>query len=271
MIDEARMSSSAKAWAAAAAVGLSALFVASPSVAGEPCRVQFTDVQLQPYQSGGRTMYRFRLQGDHNYDPATNTGGVNRTSFDIIDSDGFFVTAVFVARWGGGPAGIAAPRSVRIQNDELKTLIRANRIGHEYYERLREIISTPPQPADYTGGMASIGRKQNLLGEIEMALGEAEDLRAADDTVAMTSLPWLRNEMARFRTDRDRDLASQYRDNRIDNGAPNLMCSPEARSVVIGRLACPPNPAAGAASSRVDAPCRDGLTFSPIVLPRSDL
>lgn len=108
------------------------------------------------------------------------------------------------------------------------------------------------------------------MGEIERALGEAEDYRAEDDAVVMTSMPWLRNEMARFRTDRDRDLWSQYRDFRIDDGAPNLMCGPEARSVVIGRLACPPNPAAGVAASRAGTPCPEGLMFSPIVLPPSE-
>jgi len=257
------------AFAATLTIGAVLACGAGPAMAAEACRVQFTDIQLQPYVSGGRTMHRVLLTGEHNYSAASNTGGADRTRFEIVDNDGFIVMAAFAARWRNGGEGAVDvhARNVRVPRAELETLKRAVQIGQAYYIRGLERAAENP-PANLPALRESVGRKQRLLDELLIVLDEASDHRAADDTVVLGSLTWFNAQMARFRIGAPESLQSQYRDVAIEGAPANRLCDAAARSAFIGRLACPAA-LPGSPAPAVPAPCPDGLTFSPVLFPPS--
>lgn len=257
-----------KATASVAAVLIGLFLTGAPTAASarEACRVQFSEVALEPYQSGGRTLYRLRIRGEHNFDPATRTGGTARTRFDVTDGDGFFSIAVLTARWRGASAGDAASRTVRVPRAEMESLRRATEVGQAYYARVGEIISTPPRPANYDAMMEQIGPKTRVLAELQI-LGDETEGDRADEIETFNFLTWLQVQMARFRSHDGGDLMSAYRDNLIEGAPPNTLCDPAAVSAIVGVLACPaPAPGARGGSGR-NPVCPDGLTFSSLVIP----
>lgn len=240
---------------------------AGPAMAAEACRVRFSDIQLQSYVSGGRTMHRVLLTGEHNYSAASNTGGADRTRFEIVDNDGFFVASVFAARWGDGGEGAVDrhARNVRVPRAELESLKRAVQMGQAYYIRGLERAAEDP-PANFPAVREMVVRKQRFLDELLIVLDETRDYRAADDTEVLGSLTWFNSQMARFRLVGGDLLATSYRDQMIVGAPGNRLCDPAARSAVIGRLACP-SALPGSPAPTTPAPCPDGLTFSPVIIP----
>ena len=248
----------------AVAIGAAALAGASNAKAVEPCRVEFADIRLEPYTSGDRNLVRAHLSGDHNYSAATNTGGSRTTAFNIVENDGFLVLAVFSARWrdevrAAESNGLALPR---IPRGEFESLKRAIEMGIGYYERSRVVLAASDRE-NLPAILSSIDDKVRLQREILSYLNSAAGFRASDDTIAVPSLGWIIRQPTRFRFGVGRELASQYRDSAIGD-ALNMFCNPQAGSLVVGRLACPPPPFA---QGRDDGACPEGLTFSPILFP----
>ncbi len=248
----------------AVAIGAAALAGASNAKAVEPCRVEFADIRLEPYTSGEQALHRVRLIGEHNYSAAANTGGPEKAPFDIVDNDGFLILAIFAARWrddvrAAEANGLPLPRIPRGQFESLKQAIE---MGIGYYERSRVILAAGDRE-DLPAILSAIDGKVRLQREILSYLNNATGFRASDDTIAVPSLGWIIRQPTRFRFGPERELASQYRDHAL-GGTPQLFCSSQAASHLIGRLACPPPPFAQA---RDDGACPEGLTFSPILFP----
>lgn len=244
---------------AVALTGVLVLAAANPVVAAE-CRVRFTEVLHEPYQSGGRQMHRLVLIGDHNYSTASNTGGAATTDFRIVDGDGFLTLAILATRWSGNgwdnPSASAG--EARVSRAEVESLRYAMAMGRAYYTRLLAIISTEPRPVNFADTSARIAEKQALISEVLRVLGEARGYRASDDTLVV-DMAWMRQQLARFHD--GGDMRSQYRDHLLGNGGPNLLCSPTAASPVVGLLAC-----AGVANAQVRPPCPQGLVFDPLLV-----
>lgn len=248
-------------WLAPIAIAaLAACLPAASASAKEACRVEFTDVQLEPYQSGGRTMYRVKLAGEHNFNPATDNGGSAITPFSTSDGDGFLMISAFGARWLNGD-----DRSVRVPRAELRSLRSAVEMGQAYYTRLIEIISAEPRPANYDSMLNRSEEKLALLGEILAIIDEASGYRSADDTELLGSAPWLRLQLARFRPGASERMMSQYRDHLLDD-RPMLLCDQAAANVLMGRLLCP-QPVSSEGTSNANDLCSDGMMVSAILIP----
>jgi hypothetical protein len=258
------------ALSAALAIGAATLSLAGAAAAREACEVRLTEIRLDPYVSGGLTLHRARLVGDHNYSAATNTGGPERTRFEIIDNDGFFILAIFTARWGMHSEARDDIANRRIPRGELLSLYRAMEMGIAYYERGRVIISER-RPDNLTEVLAGIDNKIRAQRRILSELDRAGAYRASDDTVAL-DLFVVTQMTRRFRYGPGREMASQYRDVALGDGAHGL-CDRDARSPLIGRLACPLSwgeigePPEAQVSRLRDRGCPDGLTFSPVLFP----
>lgn len=242
--------------AAALVLGSLLLATTTPAAAAE-CRVRFTDILLEPYQSGGRQMQRLVLVGDHNYSSATNMGGAGRTEFRVVDSDGFLIFSLLSARWQTGVSSGAEPG--RVSRAEVRAVQQAMEMARAYYARLIEIISTEPRPSNYESNLGLIDIKNEVIAETLTVLAQGRSYRATDDTIVIDT-GRIRSIATRFRP--GGDMRSQYRDYRVQDGAPNLLCSPDAASALVGRLACGNTPAAGARP-----PCPDGLVIDPIIWP----
>ncbi len=202
-------------------------------------------------QCGGRQLQRLVLVGDHNYSSATNMGGAGRTEFRVVDSDGFLIFSLLSARWQTGVSSGAEPG--RVSRAEVRAVQQAMEMARAYYARLIEIISTEPRPSNYESNLGLIDIKNEVIAETLTVLAQGRSYRATDDTIVIDT-GRIRSIAARFRP--GGDMRSQYRDYRVQDGAPNLLCSPDAASALVGRLACGNTPAAGARP-----PCPDGLVI----------
>ena len=258
------------AFGAALAIGAATLSWAGAATAREACEVRLTEIRVEPYVSGGLTLHRARLIGDHNYSAATNTGGTEKTGFEIIDNDGFFVQAIFTARWGIHSEARGDISNRRIPRGELVSLYRAMEMGIAYYERGRVIISER-RPDNLADVLTAIDDKLRAQRRILSELDKAGAYRASDDTIAL-DLFVVTETTSRFRFGPARELAAQYRDVALGDGA-HMLCDRDARSPLIGRLACPlawgeigEPPEAQFARLRARG-CPDGLTFSPVLFP----
>ena len=242
---------------AAAAVGVLMLAAAGQALASE-CRVRFTQILHEPYQSGGRQMHRLVLIGDHNFSVASNTGGAATTGFRIVDSDGFLTFAILTTRWSESGTRIVADSAgeVRVSRAELETLRYAMEMGRAYYSRIVEIMAIEPRPANSAEVNARATEKQALISEVLSVLGAARGYRASDDTWIVNNAR-LRQQLARF--DATGNMRSQYRDFLLNDGAPNLLCSSTAANPVIGVLAC-----AGTSNALGRATCPDGVVFTAL-------
>ncbi|MBJ7447414.1 MAG: hypothetical protein JHC81_07755 [Brevundimonas sp.] len=242
--------------ATAVVLGSLLLGATTPAAAAE-CRIRFTDFVIEPYQSGGQQMQRLVLVGDHNYSSATNTGGAGRTEFRVADGDGFLIFSLLSLRWQTGLSSGA--ETGRVSRAEVRTLQQAMEMGRAYYARLIEIISAEPRPSNYESMRGRTDIKNEVIAETLTVLAQGRSYRANNDTIVIDT-GRIRTIAARFRP--GGDMMSQYRDFRVRDGAPNLLCDPDAASVLIGRLACGD---ISIASAR--PPCPDGLVIDPIVWP----
>lgn len=249
---------------AALAIGIPVAVGASPAAA-DACRVQISEVLVQPYGNGH---LKLEIRGTHNFSSATKTGGRESTRFAVVDNDGIFSLAVFSARWrdAGGASVASDPVSGRATRAEVESLKRAMEMGIAYYERGLATVALA-RPDNLAELLRIMNSKLAIQRQTLWLLNNASDYRQSDDTVAVGSLEWINLQLTRFRFDEGRDVASQYRDLAVADGGAQVFCSDRASSAIIGRLACPP-PASGANAGRLDdGICPEGLTFSPLLIP----
>jgi len=230
------------------------------SASAKECRVRFTEITAETYNSGGRKMDRLVLKGNHSYRPASNSGGSATTAFEIVDGDGYLTIAILTSRWRSISEESGSSDSARVSNAELQGLRQLVEMGQAYYTRGLEIISANP-PENYERMRDQAIKKMRLLGEVLIALSQARDYRPSDNTVVI-DIAWFRQLLGRFGL--GGDLQAQYRDKLLNEGAPNLMCDPKAASPVVGMLAC----AGALPAPTYNKPlCPDGLSFDPALVP----
>ena len=249
---------------ALAAIATSAMvLLGAGQAAATECRVRFTDVRSESYQSGEHTLDKLIVRGEHNFSTASLTGGAETTAFEIVDNDGLFTLATFVARWRNGSPGAPAanPRTIRVPRVELEALEQAMEMGEAYYARSLAVLEAMPTPReDLPQIRVAIAAKREIIREVLTILNQASDVPSQGDTAEIHSISWLSEQADRFRP--GGDLATRYRDSVADN-APQTLCSPTAVSAVV-RLVCEPT-SGGAASAPARTICPQGLSIDRLI------
>lgn len=219
------------------------------------CRVVFTEVLLEPYNTSEDALVRSVISGHHNFNAATGSGGSARTEFRITDTDGFFVLTAFSARWRDRAAANDGS-TISVPRGELEHLVRTLEAGEIYFDAVKKILMRTEGVENRDAVFRTMVDKQLVQSAVVRQLnliltlgGSAQALNVPSaDIFAITSLVnrW-NSESAPNR------LLFSYKDAEFES-RPQRLCHRDAESAVVGSLLC-----RGAYADDVASDLRDPL------------
>ena len=128
----------------------------------EVCQVRFTRIQEERSSETG--LISIVWTGDHNYSSSTDLGGLQRTSFEIVDNDGFFSTLVLAQINMRAPyrgVSINGRTWHAVPETEMDIAISALRMGAAFYPAaIRAGSQLSPAPANWARSLETMQGKQ---------------------------------------------------------------------------------------------------------------